>query len=162
MKIDPQDPWDIFLLKQGEKMIESFFCDNHDPKNIFDCLEIAESFFAGSQYPGKKDDFFGDLAFGAFSTGTDPITVLVEKPKKIPTPQDVLLFKKEFEHIELQWAASGQPDGPGTEGVIWIARVWDTIKDDQILESRCMADKLSWVIGYAFNFLKGAAESSLE
>lgn len=136
VRFDPKDPWDGYLVTEARKeVIENGFQENYDPDDFDQLLDYAEMISAGVEY----DDGFNSWNYEGGQ-------VIVSKPDYIFTPHEVNKILNNEQPIRLQYLAIGQPDGPGTSGIIWTSRLWDEVKRKEIPNSRYMADKLSWAI----------------
>lgn len=143
-EFDPNDPWDDYVVENyGRPMYDSLVEKKDNPSDA-DYFDNGVGFLSGRQFSSEENE---EDDFGAFSDVRGQF--VVDMPDKILTPEMLRMHMNGQYRVQIDYAAYGQPDGPDTEGHIWIARLYDTKEKKEVPESRTAGDKLSWVISAA-------------
>ncbi len=145
------DSWDNYVLRRYGML---FLPKSEGGREITADERFIRStqFLAGRHFfdkSGKPSDF------GAFARVTGEM--IMEEPKHVVLPEDLEGYMDGQYRVQIDFAASGQPDGPGTEGLIWIARLYDTKLMCEISNTRVAGNKLSWVMSAVFSRMPGYA-----
>ncbi|MEK7575426.1 MAG: hypothetical protein AAB511_04345 [Patescibacteria group bacterium] len=144
-EFDPTDSWDAHLVSIGK----GFFDSNAEHGAVrldTENFEDGVCFVAGRTY---------DDGFGAWNPGDGEWSV--DKPETI-IPFDERFIDGTY-RAQVDFVASGSPDGPGSKGHVWAVRLWDRKKDKEIPGTRVFAAKLSHAVALA---LSKAPEWALE
>jgi hypothetical protein len=125
-------PWDRWLVEMGREMSVA----PQEPDDV--ARETAVSWMAGAE----SDDGFGAWSFDP----ADPRWIMADGEKAEPVEPDKALHDGRF---SLMILASGQPDGPGTPGVVWLVRA-ETRGRDAVEIVRVWGEDLGHVVAVAY------------
>lgn len=131
---DPNDPWDAHIAWIGRSL--------YNPKDFGGAMPSEDKLFEiGRDYVGGRHYEDG---FGSFGPGDGE---WADADGPLP-PFDEKLVDGSY-RAELDFAMVGQPDGPGSEGHIWAARLWDRKEQKEVPETRVFGEKLSHAVAAA-------------
>lgn len=137
----PREQWDqmaVVCVEGCKQQLE-------DPNELY---AVGTDWLCGVCCPPEDwehgDDYKRFKDFNSW--GVENATRITKEPPLVTVEESKELLGKRY---ELDFIGCGQPDGPGSSGCLFAARVWDVCKHREVPGSRVIGDDPDWVASAA-------------